>query len=161
MRGAIEMPLCINGEDHRATASPWATLADVLRDTLALKGTRTGCKEGECGSCTILMDGQPVRACLTLAAQAQGHALTTVEGYAVDPQARAIQQAFVDHFAAQCGFCTSGMLAVVRHYLADGSVADHGDETNIRTALDAVACRCTGYQSIVAAVKALVKQRHG
>ena len=159
MREGVEMRLTINGEDHVTIASPWATLADVLREGLALRGTRTGCKEGECGSCTVLMDGQPIRSCLTLAAQAQGYGIMTIEGYAADPHGRAIQQAFVDHFAAQCGFCTAGMLAVVRHYLDDASVPEHGDEASIRTALDAVACRCTGYQPIVAAVKALAAVR--
>lgn len=151
--------MTVNGEDYHVMTSPWSTIAGVLRDDLSLKGTRTGCKEGECGSCTLLVDDRPVRACLTLAAQVEGRNITTVEGFSRDPLGRSIQQAFVDHFAAQCGFCTAGMMAVVRHYLVDESISDHADEGRIRAALDAVACRCTGYHSIVTAVKALALAR--
>lgn len=149
----------VNGEPRTLDGAGWTSLADWLRDDLHLPGTRIGCGEGVCGSCTVLIDGEPVRSCLTLAAQASGRSVVTVEGLAADPQGAAIQRAFADHHAAQCGFCTSGMLAVVRHYLADDSVADHGDDAAIRGALNAVICRCTGYQPIVAAVKAVVKQR--
>lgn len=159
MPETMDIALVVNGETRKATISPWATVAELLRDGLSLKATRVGCGEGECGSCTVLMDRQPVRACLTLAAQAEGRSLVTVEGYAADADGRAIQQAFVEHLALQCGFCTSGMLAVVRHYLEDDSVTDHGDEASIRQALNAVSCRCTGYQPIVAAVKALALKR--
>ena len=159
MTDRIALQLRVNGEDRTMLVSPWATLVDVLRDDLGLRGTHTGCREGECGSCTLLLDGQPVRGCLTLAVQVEGKDIATIEGYGADPAARAIQQAFIDHFAAQCGFCTSGMLAVVRHYLDDPAIPDHGDEAGIRQALDAVACRCTGYQPIVAAVKALASSR--
>ncbi len=149
----------VNGERRTLDATGWTSLADWLRDDLHLSGTRIGCGEGVCGSCTVLIDGEPVRSCLTLAAQAADCAVVTVEGLAADPEGAAIQRAFADHHAAQCGFCTSGMLAVVRHYLADDGVPDHGDEAAIRSALNAVICRCTGYQPIVAAVKAVVKQR--
>lgn len=161
MSSRRHLDLIVNGENRVAHLDPWTTLAETLRDDLHLSGTRIGCGEGVCGSCTVLVDGAPVRSCLTLAFQAQGARVVTVEGYSSDPAARLIQQAFVDHHAAQCGFCTSGMMAVVRAYLADPSVADHADETAIRRALDAVVCRCTGYQPIVAAVKTLVKQRRG
>lgn len=161
MKSHQPLDFAVNGERRSASVDPWTPLVDVLRDTFHLSGTRIGCGEGVCGSCTVLIDGMPVRSCLTLALQASGTEVITVEGYAADPTARLIQQAFIDHYAAQCGFCTSGMMAVVRAYLADDSITDHGDETTIRRALDAVACRCTGYQPIVAAVKALAKQRHG
>jgi carbon-monoxide dehydrogenase small subunit len=153
--------LSVNGEDRTIAVDPWMTLADLLRDACHLPGTRIGCGEGVCGSCTVLVDGAPLRSCLTLAMQVDGTEIITVEGYAADPAARRIQQAFIDHHAAQCGFCTSGMLAVVRAYLADRTIVDHGEEAAIRRALDAVACRCTGYQPIVAAVKALARQHHG
>jgi len=153
------LTVVVNGTHHRLSVAPWLTLADLLRDSLHLAGTRIGCGEGVCGSCTVLLDGTPVRSCLTLALQAAGAAVVTVEGYAEDPGARRIQRAFVDHHAAQCGFCTSGMLAVVRDYLQDPAIADHGDEAAIRGALNAVICRCTGYQPIVAAVQALARPR--
>jgi carbon-monoxide dehydrogenase small subunit len=149
----------VNGESRALDAAGWTSLADWLRVDLYLTGTRIGCGEGVCGSCTVLIDGEPVRGCLTLAVQAAGRSVLTVEGLAADPEGAAIQRAFADHHAAQCGFCTSGMLAVVRHYLADEDVVDHGDEAAIRSALNAVICRCTGYQPIVAAVTAVVKQR--
>jgi carbon-monoxide dehydrogenase small subunit len=149
------LAVTVNGRPNLVSVAPWMTLLEMLRETLCLTGTRMGCGEGVCGSCTVLVDGMPVRSCLTLAAQVEGASVITVEGYAEDPDARALQKAFVDHHAAQCGFCTSGMLAVVRNYLEDDTVPDHGDEAAIRCALDAVICRCTGYQPIVAAVKAL------
>ncbi|MFV3074072.1 (2Fe-2S)-binding protein [Niveispirillum fermenti] len=160
---SIELPLSlkVNGEDRNLTVPPWMSLADMLRERLHLAGTRIGCNEGVCGTCTVLLDSVPVRACLTLAAQADGAVVETVEAYADDPGLRAIQQAFVDHHAAQCGFCTSGMLAIVRAFLDDRTIADHGEEAVIRRTLDAVLCRCTGYQPIVAAVKALAARREG
>lgn len=148
----------INGEAVELT-QPSRNLADLLRDDLGLKGTRVGCGEGVCGSCTVLVDGQSLRACLTLAAQVEGASVTTVEGFAQDPEGRAIQQAFADNFAAQCGFCTAGMMAVVREYLADASVPDHADPAAIRARINAVVCRCTGYQAIVTAVQAAVRAR--
>lgn len=151
--------LKVNGEEYDVRVSPWTTLADALRDEMALTGTRTGCREGECGSCTVLVDGAPLRACLTLALQVEGREVATVEGYADDPLGRRLQQAFVEHHAAQCGFCTSGMLAVARCYLEDDSIADHRDAASIRAALDAVVCRCTGYQPIVVAVASVAGDR--
>jgi carbon-monoxide dehydrogenase small subunit len=145
----------VNGEERSVEVVPLATLATALRDGLGLTGTHLGCEEGVCGSCTVLVDGRSVRACVTLAAQMQGASITTVEGFAAVPQLRAVQLAFVEHFAAQCGFCTSGMMAVVSEYLADPCIEDHAAEKNIRERLDSVICRCTGYQSIVNAVRAL------
>jgi carbon-monoxide dehydrogenase small subunit len=155
VREQLTIKMIVNGETAEVGISPWITLADLIRHQLALTGTHAGCKEGECGSCTLLVDGRPLRSCLTLAAQVDGCAVETVEGYVRDGRTRLIQQAFTDHFASQCGFCTSGFLAVVRAYLDDDAVPDHGDEATIRHMLNAVACRCTGYQPIVAAVKAL------
>ena len=149
----------VNGLRRTAVVCPWTTLADMLRDTFGLYGTRVGCGEGVCGSCTVLIDGGTARSCLTLAAQVDGCEITTIESYADDPFARELQEEFVEHFAAQCGFCTSGMLAVALEYLNDDRIADHADETTIRAHLDAVACRCTGYQPVVAAVKAVARRR--
>lgn len=160
---SIELPLTVqvNGEALTLSVPPWMSLTDMLRERLHLAGTRVGCNEGVCGSCTLLLDGTPVRGCLTLALQADGATVETVEAYAADPALCAIQRAFIDHHAAQCGFCTSGMLAVVRAFLADNDIADHGEEAVIRRALDAVICRCTGYQPIVAAVQALAARNKG
>jgi carbon-monoxide dehydrogenase small subunit len=151
--------LSVNGERIEQFVSPLTTLAVLLRDRIGLTGTHLGCEEGVCGSCTVLVDGRSLRSCLTLAAQMDGASVVTIEGYAGTPELHAVQEAFVTNFAAQCGYCTPGMMAVVAEYLADGSIADPGEEKNIRRRLDAVVCRCTGYQAIVAAVRGLLQRR--
>ena len=161
MMAGTTLQMRVNGEPRSVTIAPLATLATALRDGLGLTGTHLGCEEGVCGSCTVLVEGRSVRACVTLAAQMQGASITTAEGFAAVPQLRAVQLAFVEHFAAQCGFCTSGMMAVVSEYLADPTIEDHAAEKNIRERLDAVICRCTGYQSIVNAVRALALSSAG
>jgi carbon-monoxide dehydrogenase small subunit len=154
----VTLRVQVNGEPRRVTVPPLATLATALRDGLGLTGTHLGCEEGVCGSCTVLVDGRSIRACLTLAAQMQGASIITAEGFAAIPRLAAVQSVFVEHFAAQCGFCTSGMMAVVSEYLSDLTVDDHAAEKNIRERLNAVICRCTGYQSIVDAVQALARR---
>lgn len=149
----------LNGAAVSEQVPPATLLAALLRDRLGMKSVRLGCGEGVCGSCSILVDGRSMRSCLMLAAQADGTSITTVEGYAARPDLAAIQAAFVEGFGAQCGFCTSGMMATVAEYLADGSVSDHGDPVTIRSALNAVACRCTGYQQIVRLVAGLAGER--
>lgn len=149
--------MCVNGEEITETAAPLTTLASFLRK-VGLKSVRLGCEEGVCGSCSVLLGGRSVRSCLTLAAQSQGASVQTVEGFTHDPKLRAMQDAFITHFAAQCGFCTGGMLVIVAEYLADRTVRDHIDEATIRERLNAVVCRCTGYQQIVAAVRSLALQ---
>lgn len=126
-----------------------ASLADFLREDLLLTGTHLGCEHGICGACTVLLDGEPVRACLVLAVQVSGHAVITVEGLAKQPRGRALAGAFGRNFAAQCGFCTPGF-QVSAAALLDGN--PNPTETEIRTALSGNLCRCTGYASIVAAV---------
>jgi len=145
----ISVTFVLNGEPGTGHAEPATLLATMLRDGFGMKSVRLGCNEGVCGSCSVLVDGRTMRSCLTLAVQASGCAITTVEGYAERADLKTIQTAFVDGFGAQCGFCTSGMMAIVAEYLADASIADHRDETAIRQALGAVVCRCTGYQQIV------------
>ncbi len=149
----VPVHLRINGAAVVAHVAPDLTLADFLRADQGLKGTHIGCEEGVCGSCTVLAGGETLRSCLTLAAQMDGADITTVEGFD-DPAGDRLRKAFAKNFAAQCGFCTSGMMAVAREFLADTSVPDHRDETAIRSRLDAVVCRCTGYRAIVAAVRA-------
>jgi carbon-monoxide dehydrogenase small subunit len=130
---------------------PTARLLDVLRDQLGLTGTKEGCAEGECGACTVIVDGKAVDSCVMLAVQARGKDILTVEGLAEDGELDLLQQKFVEHGAVQCGYCTPGMLMSAKALL----MADpRPSEQDIRTALAGNLCRCTGYTTIVAAVKA-------
>lgn len=149
----------LNGRLTPLLVHPCDSLADALRDTLGMTATRIGCNEGICGACTVLLDGRSVRACMTLAGQADGCRVETVEGFATLPTRRLLQQAFVEQFAAQCGFCTSGMLAVAAEFLEDPTVGDHTDEALILERLNAVMCRCTGYRNIVAAIVQAARQQ--
>jgi carbon-monoxide dehydrogenase small subunit len=143
----------VNGEAHTATVEPRLLLADLLREVLGLRGTHLGCEHGVCGACTILLDGEPVRSCLVLAVQADGREVTTVEGLAGADGLHPLQEAFREHHALQCGFCTPGFLLTAL-YLIDGDPAiDERDEKDLREALSGNLCRCTGYQNIVDAVR--------
>ncbi|MBV9684070.1 MAG: molybdopterin-dependent oxidoreductase [Solirubrobacterales bacterium] len=148
----VPITLVVNGEERTATAEPRTTLADFLRSELGLTGTHTGCEHGVCGSCTVLFDAEPVRACLMLAVQAAGRQVTTIEGLAADPAGRAIQSAMRDKQAFQCGFCTPGILTTTRALLDGSSGPLTRDE--IRKHLSGNLCRCSGYQPIVDAVVA-------
>jgi carbon-monoxide dehydrogenase small subunit len=155
----------LNGQTEEVRASPCDSLADILRNTLDMTATHIGCNEGVCGACTVLVDGMTVRSCMVLAGQVNGHRVETVEGYSQSPVRQVLQGAFVNQFAAQCGFCTPGMLAVGAEFLEDLSVDDHSDEAAIRDRLKAVLCRCTGYHNVVAAIaeaaRELRNQRSG
>ena len=151
MTDPIPITLTVNGRTYQGEAEPRTTLADFLRDELRLTGTHLGCEHGACGACTVLMDGRSVRSCLLFAVQAQGHELTTVEGLASGAQLHPIQQAFHEHHALQCGFCTPGFLMSVCELLEANP--DPGEE-EIRRWLSGNLCRCTGYQNIVEAVHA-------
>ena len=145
--------VAVNGEAHTATVEPRLLLADLLREVLGLRGTHLGCEHGVCGACTVLLEGEPVRSCLLLAVQADGRELTTVEGLAGDEGLHPLQEAFREHHALQCGFCTPGFLLTAL-YLIDGDPAiDERDEKDLREALSGNLCRCTGYQNIVDAVR--------
>jgi aerobic carbon-monoxide dehydrogenase small subunit len=147
------MSVTVNGEAHNATVEPRLLLADLLREVLGLRGTHLGCEHGVCGACTILLDGEPVRSCLMLAVQADGREVTTVEGLAGADGLHPLQEAFREHHALQCGFCTPGFLLTAL-YLIDGDPAiDERDEKDLREALSGNLCRCTGYQNIVDAVR--------
>jgi aerobic-type carbon monoxide dehydrogenase small subunit (CoxS/CutS family) len=126
-------------------------LADFLRDDLGLHGTHLGCEHGICGACTVLLDGEPVRSCLVLAVQADGAEVTTVEGLADGDTLHPLQQAFHEHHALQCGFCTPGFLLTALYLLRENPGLD--DEQEIREALSGNLCRCTGYKNIVDAVR--------
>ena len=147
----MTLDFTLNGRPCRIEAPDHWTLLDLLRDGLALHGTKYGCGEGACGTCTVLLDGEPVRACLVLAAHVRARVLTTVEGLGQDGEADRLQAAFLHAGAVQCGFCTPGMLLVARALLAsDPTPTEH----RVREALAGNLCRCTGYTKIVKAVLA-------
>jgi aerobic carbon-monoxide dehydrogenase small subunit len=146
-----EIELKVNGIAYHETVEPRRLLVDFLRDHLGLTGTHIGCEHGVCGACTVLVDGQSVRACLMLAVQADGAEVTTVEGLARDGKLHPLQEAFWEHHALQCGFCTPGMLLTAYELLQ----ANRKPEPDaIRDAIAGNLCRCTGYQNIVTAVQA-------
>jgi carbon-monoxide dehydrogenase small subunit len=147
--------LRINGQDYRVEAEPDELLVDVLRDRLWLTGTKKGCGTGDCGACTVLMDGRPVTSCLVLAAAAEGRAIETIEGMADDERLHPLQQAFIDHGAVQCGYCTPGLLIIGRHIL------DHNPrptEAEVRAGIAGNLCRCTGYTKVVQAILAAAER---
>ncbi len=145
----------VNGEPVEVEATGMRRLLDVLREDLGLTGTKEGCGEGECGACSVLIDGAVVDACLVPLSQAQGASVQTVEGLATDGALHALQQAFLETGGAQCGICTPGMLMAGQAFLASG--ADPTDE-NIREAIAGNLCRCTGYTKIIDAI-ALAAER--
>jgi len=146
-----EIELKVNGIAYHETVEPRRLLVDFLRDHLGLTGTHIGCEHGVCGACTVLVDGQSVRACLMLAVQADGAEVTTVEGLARDGKLHPLQEAFWEHHALQCGFCTPGMLLTAYELLQTNRTPE---PDAIRDAIAGNLCRCTGYQNIVSAVQA-------
>jgi carbon-monoxide dehydrogenase small subunit len=145
----------VNGQTFERSVEPRLLLSDFLRHHLRLTGTHVGCEHGVCGACTVLVDGQPARACLMLAVQADGASIITVEGLATAETLHPIQEAFWDAHGLQCGFCTSGMLITTVALLRDNP---RPSDAEIRVALSGNLCRCTGYQNIVKAVQ-LAAQR--
>ncbi|MDP9459106.1 MAG: (2Fe-2S)-binding protein [Actinomycetota bacterium] len=148
--------LRVNGREHELLVESRKTLADVLRTDLGLTGTHLGCEHGICGACTVLMDGEPIRACLVFGVQADGRELRTVESLDDDGKLNDLQQAFSRHHALQCGFCTPGFLMLAEAYLAT-EPEPHREE--VREVVSANLCRCTGYQGIVDAVCEVAEQR--
>jgi aerobic-type carbon monoxide dehydrogenase small subunit (CoxS/CutS family) len=142
--------MIVNGEPYQGMAEPRLLLVDFLRHALALRGTHVGCEQGVCGACTINLDGELVRSCLTFAVQADGAEVETVEGLANSDGLHPIQEAFREHHALQCGFCTPGFLLTVQSLLRDNPDPSEGE---IREYLSGNICRCTGYAGIVDAVK--------
>ena len=142
----VPIELVVNGAARQAAAEVRTSLADFLREHLQLTGTHLGCEHGVCGACTALVDGEPVRSCLMLAVQAAGHEVTTIEGLADGDVLHPLQQAFMETFAFQCGFCTPGFVMATLALLREEPEAD---EATVRSELSGNLCRCTGYQTIV------------
>jgi aerobic carbon-monoxide dehydrogenase small subunit len=150
MESMTPIVLHVNGETHRISVAPGATLLEVLRDRIGLKGTKRGCDMGQCGACTVLVNGEAVLSCLMLAASADGKEVTTIEGLERSGRLHPLQEAFVSEGAVQCGFCTPGMILSAKGLL--DKEPDPTEET-IREALSGNLCRCTGYEKIVQAVQ--------
>ena len=146
--------MTVNGQVVEVPVSATDTLATVLRENLGLTGTKIGCEEGECGACTVLVDGLAVNSCLYLAMKAHGRTIRTVEGLARDGQLHPLQQAFIDHGAVQCGYCTPGMLLSAVALLEQNP---HPTDDEIRRAISGNLCRCTGYIKIIDAIRAVAE----
>ena len=158
MSEPIAVTLSVNGRDYPLRLEPRRTLLDAIREECGLTGTHMGCEHGVCGACTVLLDGQPIRACLMFAVQAEGAAIRTVEGLATGDALDPVQRAFIAHHAVQCGFCTPGFLMLATAVLArEPDISD--DE--LREVLSSNLCRCTGYRNIVAAVRAALAELRG
>jgi len=146
----ISVRLNVNGKQTDLTVAPWTTLLDALRDHLDLTGTKKGCDHGQCGACTVLVDGRRINSCLTLAVMKQDAEITTIEGLARDGELHPLQQAFIDHDAFQCGYCTSGQICSAAGLISEGK-AKTPDE--IRELMSGNICRCGAYPNIVAAIQ--------
>jgi carbon-monoxide dehydrogenase small subunit len=154
-----DVTFSVNGERVRLAVEPRRTLADALREDCGLTGTHLGCEHGVCGACTVIVDGEPARACLMFAVQADGSSVTTVEGLqGTDGELHPLQEAFVAHHGLQCGFCTPGMLMSALHLL---DTTPDADRETIREEMSGNICRCTGYQGIVDAIEAAGRELTG
>jgi aerobic carbon-monoxide dehydrogenase small subunit len=153
-----DLAVTVNGRQYEARVEPRLLLSDFLRDTLGLTGTHVGCEHGVCGACTILVNGDSVRSCLTLAVRVDGMEIVTVEGLGSPDQLNALQTEFREKHGLQCGFCTPGMLITGMDLLKKYPLAS---DEEIREGLSGNLCRCTGYQNIVAAIRAVARLRNG
>lgn len=151
-----ELTLKINGEDVTANVEPRLSLADFIRDHRRLTGTHLGCEHGVCGACTVLMNGEPVRSCITFAVVADGTEITTIEGFDDDDPMTQLRQAFHENHALQCGYCTPGMLVAARDIVTR---LPDADEDRVRLELAGNLCRCTGYVGIVNAILSVIEKR--
>jgi carbon-monoxide dehydrogenase small subunit len=142
--------LKVNGESYEFETNPWKTLLEVLREDLSLTGTKRGCDTGDCGACTVLINGKSTLSCLVLAVEAQGKEIITIEGLAKQGRLHPIQEAFIEKGAIQCGFCTPGMILTAKAFLDENP---NPDEEQIRIGISGNVCRCTGYAKIVEAIR--------
>ncbi|AFM21964.1 aerobic-type carbon monoxide dehydrogenase, small subunit CoxS/CutS-like protein [Acetomicrobium mobile DSM 13181] len=153
----IEVTITVNGTKHRLTVGPKERLLDTLRERLHLTGTKEGCGVGECGACTVILDGEAVHSCMVLTAQVDGSEVLTVEGLEVDGRLHPLQEAFIKHHAVQCGFCTPGMLMSAKALLDKNP---NPTREEIKTAIEGNLCRCTGYEQIIEAIESVAKEPH-
>jgi carbon-monoxide dehydrogenase small subunit len=154
----IPIVLLVNQKQYRVEVSPDELLVDVLREKLGLTGTKKGCGTGDCGACTVILDGRAVTSCMVLAVSAEGKSIQTIEGMQKDGALHPIQRSFLDHHAVQCGYCTPGLVMSVKALLDE---TPHPNEAEIRRGISGNLCRCTGYQKIVEAVKAVAAANEG
>ena len=145
----------VNGKDYNVEADPSMRLIDLIREVIGLTGTKEGCSEGECGACTVLLDGEPVTSCILLAGQAEDHKIITIEGVAESGELTVLQQAFVDLGAVQCGFCTPGFILSAKALLDKNP---HPTRDEIKTAISGNLCRCTGYKKGIEAIEFAAKE---
>ena len=151
----VQIHTTINGRKLALQIAPKQTLLELLRNELGLTGTKCGCEIGECGACTVLLDGEAVNSCLVLAPQIDGREVITVEGLMKDGRLDPLQESFMEHDAVHCGFCTPGMLMSARALLAENP---HPDDSEIRTGISGNLCRCTGYVQILESIRSTSKQ---
>ncbi len=151
MTDSAQITLRVNGDCQTLVTEPRSLLADLLRERLGLHSIHLGCEEGVCGACTVLVDGEPAASCLILAVQAEDRSITTLEGLEGAPAMVALQEAFHENFALQCGFCTPGMLVNLFSLLEERAGSTTPSQDEVRARLNGNLCRCTGYQSIVEA----------
>jgi carbon-monoxide dehydrogenase small subunit len=157
---AASVSMTVNGTRRELNVEPHETLADVLRERLDLTGTKIGCNRGDCGACTVLVDGQAILSCLTLAIQCHGKSVTAIEGLenAATGELDPIQKAFIENFGIQCGYCIPGIVMSARALLNEN---DHPTENEIREGIQGNLCRCTGYQQIVESIQAASRESNG
>ena len=153
-----QVNLTVNGTLYELSVPPWKALIEVLREDLGLTGTKEGCGLGECGACTIIMNGKTVNSCLVLAVEADGKQVTTIEGLAGDDKLHPIQEAFIQHGGLQCGFCTPGMIMSAKALLDENPSPD---EEEIRRGIAGNLCRCTGYTKIIESIESAAKNMGG
>jgi carbon-monoxide dehydrogenase small subunit len=153
-----QVRLTVNGILYELRIQPWEALLEVIRDDLGLTGTKEGCGLGECGACTVIMDGKAVNSCLVLAVEADGKQITTIEGLADDDKLHPVQEAFIEHGGLQCGFCTPGMIMSAKALLDENP---NPSEEEIRRGIAGNFCRCTGYTKIIESIKAATKNMQG
>jgi len=151
----VNVTLTVNGKEHNIKVPSDERLLDTLRDRLHLTGVKEGCSIGECGACTVVLDGKAVTSCMVYTFQLDGSEVLTVEGLEIDGQLDPLQEAFIDHQAVQCGFCTPGMLMSAKALLNE---KPDPDREEIKTAIEGNLCRCTGYQQIIEAIESVVNK---
>ena len=152
----ISITLNVNGNEYKVEVAPYHSLCDVLRDKLGFTEVKNSCNQGECGACTVLVDGKPVSSCLMLAVQAEDRKIVTIRGLSKDGELHPLQKKFIEYGAVQCGYCTPGMILAAKALLDENP---HPSENEVRIAISGNICRCTGYQQIVEAIMAAAAEK--